>query len=111
MGRDMASGNSKESYDRLKFIFLSVIFFFVIGGYTVAKELKDSVFVSVVGRSYIPWAKILSNPINLQHCITCYRISSLVGAAGSSAKVYYSRMGGPFLLSGGLRISSDATQL
>lgn len=56
---DIAGESVSESYySRLKFIFLSVAFFFVIGGYTVAKELKDSIFVSIVGRTYVPMAKI-----------------------------------------------------
>ncbi len=49
-----------EPYERLKFFFLSTAFFFVIGGYTVAKELRDSIFISIVGKTYIPQAKVLS---------------------------------------------------
>lgn len=45
--------------ERLKFIFLSAAFFLVIGAYTVAKELKDSIFISIVGKTYIPWAKLI----------------------------------------------------
>ncbi len=49
-----------KAQERLKFILLSIAFFLVVGGYTVAKELKDSVFISIVGRTYIPWARPLA---------------------------------------------------
>ena len=44
----------------LKFGLLSVIFFFVIGTYWLLRPLKDSIFMSVVGKDYIPMAKWLS---------------------------------------------------
>ncbi len=59
MGSEVMQGESNESYNRLKFLFLSLAFFLIIGGYTVAKELKDSVFVSIVGKTYIPYAKLI----------------------------------------------------
>lgn len=43
--------------DRLKLFLLSLTFFFVIASYTIIKELKDSIFVAVVGKGYIPYAK------------------------------------------------------
>ncbi len=49
-----------EKDERLKLLFLSVAFFLVIAGYTIAKDLKDTVFISVVGRYWIPWAKVAS---------------------------------------------------
>ncbi|MBT4855827.1 hypothetical protein HOM50_02565 [bacterium] len=49
-----------DRYEKLKFLYLSGAFFFVISSYTVMRELKDSVFIYVVGRSYLPTAKILS---------------------------------------------------
>ncbi len=52
---------SKEQelyYERLKLLFLWIAFFFIVGSYTVAKELKDSVFVFIVGRAYIGYAKM-----------------------------------------------------
>lgn len=49
-----------EPHERLKVFLLSLSFFFVIGAYTVAKELKDSIFMSIVGREYVPYAKMLS---------------------------------------------------
>jgi AAA family ATP:ADP antiporter len=45
---------------RLKMMFLSCIYFFILAAYTVMKELKDSVFTYTVGRTYIPDAKIAS---------------------------------------------------
>jgi AAA family ATP:ADP antiporter len=76
--QDLMGESVNESYARLKFFFLSVAFFFVIGGYTIAKELKDSVFVSVVGRTYVPTAKILGMfvliPVILFHAVLVDKI-------------------------------------
>ncbi len=44
-------------HERLKLLLLSITFFFVIASYTIIKELKDSIFVAVVGKGYIPYAK------------------------------------------------------
>lgn len=49
-----------DSNERSKIILLSVCFFLVIGGYTLIKELKDSVFLSIVGEKSLPLAKMLS---------------------------------------------------
>src|SRR5579872_5598527 len=46
--------------ERIKYTLLSLAFFFLIAGYTVAKELKDTVFISVVGRTYTPQVKMLA---------------------------------------------------
>lgn len=46
-----------EPHERTKLFFLSAAFFFVIGGYTIAKELKDALFVHIVGKEYIPIAR------------------------------------------------------
>ncbi len=51
---------NQKPQERLKVILLSLAFFLVIGGYTVAKDLKDSIFVSIVGKTYVPWAKPLA---------------------------------------------------
>ena len=51
---------SSGVHDRLKLLFLSIVFFFVIGGYTIIRTLKDSMFVSIVGKEYIGWAKMWS---------------------------------------------------
>lgn len=47
-----------EPQERLKLFFLTLIYFLIITTYTVAKEFKDVVFVSIVGKSYVPTAKI-----------------------------------------------------
>lgn len=49
-----------EPQERAKLFFLAVAFFFVIAGYTIARDLKDALFLNVVGREYIPYAKTLS---------------------------------------------------
>ncbi|HEV2601275.1 MAG TPA: Npt1/Npt2 family nucleotide transporter [Candidatus Babeliales bacterium] len=43
-----------------KFIKLAVIFFFIIGVYWTLRPIKDSVFGSIVGGQFLPWAKMLS---------------------------------------------------
>ncbi|MDR3551010.1 MAG: Npt1/Npt2 family nucleotide transporter [Candidatus Babeliales bacterium] len=48
-----------EKHERLKVLLLTISFFLIIGAYTVAKELKDSVFMHIVGKSYVPMAKWL----------------------------------------------------
>jgi len=47
-----------EPEERLKVILLSVAFFLVIGGYSIARELKNSVFIAIVGREYLGYARI-----------------------------------------------------
>jgi len=47
-------------HERIKVLLLSLVYFCVIAGYTVAKELKDTVFTSVVGEGYIPKARIIA---------------------------------------------------
>lgn len=49
-----------DMHERLKVILLSLSFLLVIGGYTLVKELKDSVFLVVVGSKYLPYAKMFS---------------------------------------------------
>ena len=48
-----------KRYEKLKFFLLTVAFCLVIGAYTIVKELKDTVFVGIVGNEYIPKAKFL----------------------------------------------------
>ena len=48
-----------DKEERIKVFLLTISFFFVIGAYTVVKELKDSIFVSVVGADYQPKAKMI----------------------------------------------------
>jgi len=47
-------------YERLKLLFLWIAFFFIIGSYTLARELKDSIFAFIVGRDYIGYAKFIT---------------------------------------------------
>lgn len=49
-----------EKHERLKVFLLTASFFLVIGGYTIIKEVKDSVFASIVGCEYYGYAKIFS---------------------------------------------------
>ncbi|MBI2775045.1 hypothetical protein HYX58_03510 [Candidatus Dependentiae bacterium] len=49
----------QDKHERLKFLLLSLSFFLVIGSYTLIKELRDSIFVAIVGREYVPVARIL----------------------------------------------------
>ncbi len=49
-----------EPQERVKLFFLALAFFFIIAGYTIARDLKDAMFLNVVGREYIPYAKTLS---------------------------------------------------
>ncbi|HSW73831.1 MAG TPA: Npt1/Npt2 family nucleotide transporter [Candidatus Limnocylindria bacterium] len=51
---------SERYYWWLKLFLITAAFFCVIGSYTVAKELKTSVFAYMVGRKYIPLARILT---------------------------------------------------
>ncbi len=44
--------------ERLKVALLALTFFLIIGAYTIALELKSSVFVQIVGKSSIPHARI-----------------------------------------------------
>lgn len=49
-----------EPHERMKVLLMTLAFFFIISGYSLAKELKDSIFVSVVGKEWQPWARQLS---------------------------------------------------
>jgi len=50
-----------ESKEELKkFFVLALIFFCIIGTYWSIRPLKDSVFTSMVGVDFLPWAKVLS---------------------------------------------------
>lgn len=48
------------SHGRVKLLFLSLLFFLTIGGYTVIRTIKDSIFTNVVGDEYLGWAKMWS---------------------------------------------------
>ncbi|HEB41721.1 MAG TPA: hypothetical protein ENI08_01720 [Candidatus Dependentiae bacterium] len=48
-----------EKRERLKLILLGLSYFLIIGAYTVTRDLKNSIFISIVGKEYIPWAKVI----------------------------------------------------
>jgi ATP:ADP antiporter, AAA family len=48
-----------DTHEAWKVGCLAAIFFLVIGAYTVTRELKSAIFMTVVGREYVPLAKIL----------------------------------------------------
>jgi ATP:ADP antiporter, AAA family len=43
-----------------KFAFLSAIFFFIIGSYWMMRELKNALFMNIVGPTGLPYAKMVS---------------------------------------------------
>lgn len=51
---------NQSAHEKLTVAFMSLIFFLVIGAYTLALELKGSIFMTIVGREYIPYAKFLT---------------------------------------------------
>jgi ATP:ADP antiporter, AAA family len=67
-----------EPHERLKVILLTLSFFFIIGGYTIVKELKDSLFVHIVGKEYIPWAKIVAMGILIPPILLYSRLVDLM---------------------------------
>jgi len=58
-GLEKAVHSDVQWYERLKFFLLTVAFCLIIGAYTIVKELKDTVFVGIVGERYLPEAKFL----------------------------------------------------
>lgn len=69
---------SRESYLQIKVILISLAYFFVIGANTLFKDLRDSIFMSVVGREYIwkikPLSMIILIPAILFHSLLIDRI-------------------------------------
>jgi len=49
----------EAKYEKWKFFFLSVLFFFIIGSYTLMRDLKNSVFPALVGKEYIPMCRLI----------------------------------------------------
>ena len=49
-----------EPHERVKVFFLALIYCFMIGSYTVTRDLKNSIFIGIVGKEYVPWAKVMS---------------------------------------------------
>ena len=46
-----------EPHERLKLLLLTIAFFLVISAYTVARSLKDTFFLHMVGKEYEPIPK------------------------------------------------------
>lgn len=49
-----------EKQERVKLLLLSIIFFCVIGGYTLVREMRDSIFLAIVGGSHLAEAKTIA---------------------------------------------------
>ena len=50
----------QEKYERTKIMLLSLTYLFVVAAYTMIYDLKNSIFMSIVGKEYVPWAKVAS---------------------------------------------------
>ncbi len=50
---------NKNDYNGLKLVLLAATFFLIIGSYTLVREIKSAIFMTVVGKEYIPWARLL----------------------------------------------------
>jgi len=46
--------------EQRKVFLLSAVFFLLVGAYTITRDLKSSIFISIVGREYVPWAKMFT---------------------------------------------------
>ena len=51
---------SLKKGERDKLVWMIIVFALVITSYTVCKEMKDIIFVQIVGEGYVPYAKIVS---------------------------------------------------
>jgi len=56
---DDRSDQNNNWHEKIKFALLTLSFSFVVAAYTIAKELKDSIFINIVGREYLPKAKLI----------------------------------------------------
>ena len=59
-GRESTGEQYDAGQERLKFIFMGAIYFFLIFGNSIVKDLKDVIFMNMVGITYVPLAKILA---------------------------------------------------
>jgi len=63
MSSDLGSINENsfeaKAAEKLKFLFLAVTFFLIIGSYTLIRDLKNSIFIGLIGKSYIPIARLI----------------------------------------------------
>ena len=77
--------NFLEVCSTKKFLLICVIFFLLIGAYTLMKEFQSSVFMTMVGVEYIPIAKALSFVIVIpvvffySYCVDKYTNRLLLG--------------------------------
>lgn len=75
---DTTVTESRDSYLRIKVLLISLAYFFVIGANTLLKDLRDSIFMSIVGREYIwrikPLSMIILIPAILFHSYLIDRI-------------------------------------
>jgi len=63
MNSNTAAQNSPTEYSRtefLKLVLLGISLFLVVGAYTLVRELKSSMFMSIVGKEYVPWARMIA---------------------------------------------------
>ena len=51
-----AKNGERKSSERLKLFLLSCLYFLIIAGYTVLRDIKNTIFMSTVGADYIPYA-------------------------------------------------------
>lgn len=49
-----------EPQERMKLFFLSLLYFLVVGAYTMTRDLKSAIFLGTVGKEYIPWVRVIS---------------------------------------------------
>lgn len=49
-----------DKHERLKVLLLSATYLCMVAGYTLIYDLKNSIFISIVGREYQPYAKMAS---------------------------------------------------
>lgn len=52
--------NINSKTELIKIFIISICFFIILGAYTIIRELKDSIFILIVGKNYIPDIKTLS---------------------------------------------------
>ncbi len=50
----------ESRFDAIKVAVMALCFFVVLGSYTLVREMKDSVFLIIVGLKYLPHAKFIS---------------------------------------------------
>ena len=56
----MSLSSVEKRNENIRFVLVGIAFFFVIAAYTICKELKDVVFMAMVGKQYLKWVKPLA---------------------------------------------------